>query len=84
MIKIQGEIYDARPLLGDLNNEKKSLSKKFNGELQVNFKEVIVGPKNNLLRFSMIGRSRRIASWRMRRGAWSGSGSRSGTGTGAT
>ena len=55
-IKIQGEIYDARPLLISLNKEDKrrSLSKKFNGELFANFKEVITDKQINLLKFSMI------------------------------
>ena len=55
-IKIQGEIYDARPLLISINKEDKrrSLSKKFNGELLANFKEVITDKQINLLKFSMI------------------------------
>ena len=55
-IKIQGKIYDARPLLISLNKEDKrrSLSNKFNGELLANFKEVITDKKINLLKFSMI------------------------------
>ena len=55
-IKIQGEIYDARPLLISLNKEdkRKSLSRKFNGELLANFKEVITDKQINLFKFSMI------------------------------
>jgi len=55
-IKIQGEIYDARPLLISLNKEDKrsSLSRKFNGELLVKFKEVITDKQINLFKFSMI------------------------------
>ena len=55
-IKIQGEIYDARPLLISLNKEDKrrSLSRKFNGELLANFKEVITDKEINLFKFSMI------------------------------
>ena len=55
-IKIQGEIYDARPLLISINKEDKrrSLSRKFNGELLANFKEVITDKQINLLKFSMI------------------------------
>ena len=55
-IKIQGEIYDARPLLISLNKEDKrrSLSRKFNGELLANFKEVITDKQINLFKFSMI------------------------------
>jgi len=49
-IKIQGEIYDARPLLISLDKEDKrrSLSRKFNGELLANFKEVITDKEINL------------------------------------
>jgi len=55
-IKIQGIIYDARPLLISINKEDKrrSLSRKFNGELLANFKEVITDKQINLLKFSMI------------------------------
>jgi len=55
-IKIQGEIYDARPLLISLDKEDKrrSLSRKFNGELLANFKEVITDKEINLYKFSMI------------------------------
>ena len=55
-IKINGKIYDARPLLISLNKENKerSLSDKFSGELSVNFKEVITDKQINLLKFSMI------------------------------
>ena len=47
-IKIQGDVFDARPLLINLNkeNKKKSLSSKFNGELMVNFKKVITDEEN--------------------------------------
>ena len=55
-IIIQGEIYDARPLLISLNKEDKrsSLSRKFNGELLAKFKEVITDKQINLFKFSMI------------------------------
>ncbi len=55
-IKVQGEIYDVRPLLASLNNgdKKNTLSKKFNGEFQANIKEVIADKQINLLKFSMI------------------------------
>ena len=55
-IKIQGEIYDARPLLLSINQEDKgsSLSRKFNGEFQANFEEVITDKQIILLKFSMI------------------------------
>ncbi len=55
-IKIQGKIYDARPLLLSLNKENKrnSLSRKFNGEMLANFQEVITDKQINLLKFSMI------------------------------
>jgi len=55
-IKIQGEIYDARPLLISLDEEDKRrlLSRKFNGELLANFKEVITNKQINLFKFSMI------------------------------
>ncbi len=55
-ITIQGEIYDARPLLKNLNQEStsKPLSKKFYGELHARFKEVITDKEINLLAFSMI------------------------------
>ena len=55
-IKIQGKIYDARPLLLSINQEDKgsSLSRKFNGEFQANFEEVITDKQIILLKFSMI------------------------------
>jgi len=55
-IKIQGEIYDVRPLLISLNKEDKrrSLSRKFNGELLANFEEIITDKQINLFKFSMI------------------------------
>jgi len=55
-IKIQGEIFDARPLLKNLYKEDKIklLSKKFNGELLINFKEVINDRQINLSKFSMV------------------------------
>ena len=55
-IKIQGEIYDARPLLISLDKEdkKRTLSRRFNGELLANFKEVITDKQINLFKFSMI------------------------------
>ena len=55
-IKIQGKIYDARPILLSINQEDKgsSLSRKFNGEFQANFEEVITDKQIILLKFSMI------------------------------
>ena len=55
-IKVQGKIYDARPLLESLNmkDKKNSLSKKFRGEFQANIDEVITDKQINLLKFSMI------------------------------
>ena len=55
-IKIEGEIYDARPLLKNINKENKKnfLSKNFNGKLLANINEVITDKKINLLKFSMI------------------------------
>jgi len=55
-IKVQGEMYDARPLLASLNRDdkKNTLSKKFNGEFQANIKEVITDKQINLLKFAMI------------------------------
>ena len=60
-IEIKGEIYDARPLLASLNDEDKqnTLSKKFNSELRIDFKEVITDKKINLLKFAMISNIRK-------------------------
>jgi hypothetical protein len=60
-IKIQGEIYDARPFLISLDKEdkKRTLSRRFNGELLVNFKEVITDKQINLFKFSMISNIKR-------------------------
>ncbi len=60
-IKIQGEIYDARPLLISLDKEdkKRTLSRRFNGELLANFKEVITDKQINLFKFSMISNIKR-------------------------
>ncbi len=54
---INGNLFDARPLLKSLykKNERKTFSKKFKGDLKVNFKEAITDSKDDLIKkFSMI------------------------------
>jgi len=53
---ISGVIFDSEPLLKSLfkKEERKTFSKKFNSEVQINFDKTITGTKDEVSRFGMI------------------------------
>ena len=55
-VTISGEVFDAQPLLKSLyiKSDKKTFSKNFNSEIQINFNRVLTGTNDDVSDFAMI------------------------------